>query len=628
MKNLQRLLVLFALFACNVLMFSQSRKNTFDIKGGHFLLNGKAFSIHSGEMHYPRIPQEYWKHRLQMMKAMGLNAVTTYVFWNYHEESPGKWNWSGEKDLKKFIKTAQEVGLYVIIRPGPYVCAEWEFGGYPWWLQNIKGLKIREDNDLFLAETKKYLSQLYTQVKDLQITNGGPVIMIQAENEFGSFVAQRKDVSLQSHRAYNAKIVKQLKDIGFNVPMFTSDGSWLFEGGSVVGALPTANGEDNIENLKKVVNQYNNNQGPYMVAEFYPGWLAHWAEKFPRVDASTVARQTDKYLKNDVSFNYYMIHGGTNFGFTSGANYDKNHDIQPDLTSYDYDAPITEAGWRTPKYDSLRAVIGKYTKAKLPEVPAPIKVIEVKDIKLNKLYNFFNYAEGQETVKGDKPQTFEELNQGHGYVLYRRHFNQPISGTLDLKGLRDYATVYINGEKVGELNRYYNQYTMPIDIPFNSTLEILVENWGRINYGAKITENTKGIISPVKIGDTEITGNWEMTKLPFPDQFASTIKAKSTDSGKQAQLKDVPTLYQGEFDLQEAGDTFIDMQNWGKGVIFINGRNIGRFWRVGPQQTLYIPGVWLKKGKNEIIIFDQLNQKVQNSVSTVKTPILDQLVKQ
>ena len=275
MKNLQRLLVLFVLFACNVLIFSQSKKSTFEIKNGHFLLNGKPFSIHSGEMHYPRIPQEYWKHRLQMMKAMGLNAVTTYVFWNYHEESPGKWNWSGEKDLKKFIKTAQEVGLYVIIRPGPYVCAEWEFGGYPWWLQNIKGLKIREDNNLFLAETQKYITQLYNQVKDLQITNGGPVIMVQAENEFGSFVAQRKDIPLASHRTYNAKIVKQLKDAGFSVPMFTSDGSWLFEGGSVVGALPTANGEDNIENLKKVVNQYNNNQGPYMVAEFYPGWLAH-----------------------------------------------------------------------------------------------------------------------------------------------------------------------------------------------------------------------------------------------------------------------------------------------------------------------------------------------------------------
>lgn len=627
MKNLQRLLVLFVLFACNVLIFSQSKKSTFEIKNGHFLLNGKPFSIHSGEMHYPRIPQEYWKHRLQMMKAMGLNAVTTYVFWNYHEESPGKWNWSGEKDLNKFIKTAQEVGLYVIIRPGPYVCAEWEFGGYPWWLQNIKGLKIREDNDQFLAETQKYITQLYNQVRDLQITNGGPVIMVQAENEFGSFVAQRKDIPLASHRTYNAKIVKQLKDAGFSVPMFTSDGSWLFEGGSVVGALPTANGEDNIENLKKVVNQYNNNQGPYMVAEFYPGWLGHWAEKFPRVDASTVARQTDKYLKNDVSFNYYMVHGGTNFGFTNGANYDKNHDIQPDLTSYDYDAPITEAGWRTPKYDSLRAVISKYTKAKLPEVPAPIKVIDIKDIKLSKLYNFFNYAEGQQVVKGDKPLSFEELNQGHGYVLYRRHFNQPISGTLDLKGLRDYATIYINGEKVGELNRYYNQYTMPIDIPFNSTLEILVENWGRINYGSRINENTKGIISAVKIGDTEITGNWEMTKLPFPDQFASTIKAKPVEGSKQAQLKDIPVLYQGEFELTEAGDTFIDMQNWGKGVIFVNGRNIGRFWKVGPQQTLYIPGVWLKKGKNEIIIFDQLNQKVQSTVSTVKTPILDQLVK-
>ncbi|KAF5305984.1 hypothetical protein FQR65_LT18627 [Abscondita terminalis] len=359
-----------------------------------------------------------------MMKAMGLNAITTYVFWNYHEESPGKWNWSGEKDLKKFIKTAQEVGLYVIIRPGPYVCAEWEFGGYPWWLQNIKGLKIREDNDQFLAETQKYITQLYNQ----------------AENEFGSFVVQRKrDIPLASHRAYNAKITVQ---------------DYLKEE-VLQELLPTANGlKIIIKNLKKAVKKYNNNRGPYMVAEFYPGWLAHWAEKFPRVDAGTVARQTDKYLKNDVSFNFYMVHGGTNFGFTSGANYDKNHDIQPDLTSYDYDAPITEAGWRTPKYDSLRAVISRHTKARLPEVPAPIKVIDINIINLNRLYNLLQLCRRNSRFEGDKPLSFEELNQGHGYVLYRRHFNQPVSALLDLKGLRDYATIYINGEKAIEKAGY------------------------------------------------------------------------------------------------------------------------------------------------------------------------------
>ena len=362
-----------------------------------------------------------------------------------------------------------------------------------------------------------------------------------------------------------------------------------------------------------------------MVTEFYPGWLGHWAEKFPRVDAGKIARQTEKYIQNDVSFNFYMVHGGTNFGFTNGANYDKNHDIQPDLTSYDYDAPISEAGWRTPKYDSIRTVLAKYYKGKLPEVPAQAKLIEIKDIKLTKFYNLFDYAAKQEIVQADSPKTFEELNQGHGYVLYRRHFNQPIGGRLDLSGLRDFATIYINGEKVGELNRYYNQYTMDIEIPFNSTLEILVENWGRINYGARINENTKGIIKPIKIGDSEITGDWEMLKLPFPDAISSTFKNTPVDNSQVSKLKDVPTIYQGEFNLNEIGDTFIDMQKWGKGIVFINGRNIGRFWKVGPQQTLYIPGVYLKKGKNDIVIFDQLNQTVQSTISTVKVPILDDL---
>ena len=327
-------------------------KSTFEIKNGHFYRNGKETSILSGEMHYARIPHQYWRHRLQMMKGMGLNTVATYVFWNLHETEPGKWDFTGDKNLAEYIRIAGEENMMVILRPGPYVCAEWEFGGYPWWLQNVKGMEIRRDNAEFLKYTKAYIERLYKEVGDLQCTKGGPIIMVQCENEFGSYVSQRKDIPLEEHRAYNAKIKQQLADAGFNVPLFTSDGSWLFEGGSTKGALPTANGESDIENLKKVVNQYHDGKGPYMVAEFYPGWLMHWAEPFPQISASSIAQQTELYLKNDVSFNYYMVHGGTNFGFTAGANYDKKRDIQPDLTSYDYDAPISEAGWVTPKYDS------------------------------------------------------------------------------------------------------------------------------------------------------------------------------------------------------------------------------------------------------------------------------------
>ena len=596
MKKLRYLLLLLAILPLGT--FAQ-KKISFEIKDGDFYLNGKATPIYSGEMHYSRIPHEYWRHRLQMMKGMGLNTVATYVFWNWHETEPGKWDFEGDKNLAEYIKIAGEEDMMVILRPGPYVCAEWEFGGYPWWLQNIEGMEIRRDNEHFLKYTRLYIERLFKEVGHLQCTNGGPIIMVQCENEFGSYVSQRKDIPLEEHRAYNAKIKQQLADAGFNVPLFTSDGSWLFEGGSTPGALPTANGENNIENLKKVVNEYHNGKGPYMVAEFYPGWLSHWAEPFPQISASRIAKQTEEYIKNNVSFNFYMVHGGTNFAFTAGANYDKRRDIQPDLTSYDYDAPISEAGWVTAKYDSIRNVMKKYVK-NIPDAPAAIPVIEIPSIKLDKVADVLGYTSRIKPISNEEPLTFEQMNQGYGYVLYSRHFNQPISGTLAIPGLRDYAVIYIDGEKVGELNRNTQTYEMEIEVPFNATLQILVENMGRINYGSEIVHNTKGIISPITIAGQPISGNWEMYQLPMSEVPDFTKLGNNNvfknGSSQANRLKDCPVLYEGTFTLDETGDTFIDMEAWGKGIIFINGHNIGRYWKVGPQQTLYIPGVWLKYG--------------------------------
>lgn len=622
MKKLRYLLLLLAILPLGT--FAQ-KKISFEIKDGDFYLNGKATPIYSGEMHYSRIPHEYWRHRLQMMKGMGLNTVATYVFWNWHETEPGKWDFEGDKNLAEYIKIAGEEDMMVILRPGPYVCAEWEFGGYPWWLQNIEGMEIRRDNEHFLKYTKLYIERLFKEVGHLQCTNGGPIIMVQCENEFGSYVSQRKDIPLEEHRAYNAKIKQQLADAGFNVPLFTSDGSWLFEGGSTPGALPTANGENNIENLKKVVNEYHDGKGPYMVAEFYPGWLSHWAEPFPQISASRIAKQTEEYIKNNVSFNFYMVHGGTNFAFTAGANYDKRRDIQPDLTSYDYDAPISEAGWVTAKYDSIRNVMKKYVK-NIPDAPAAIPVIEIPSIKLDKVADVLGYTSRIKPISNEEPLTFEQMNQGYGYVLYSRHFNQPISGTLAIPGLRDYAVIYIDGEKVGELNRNTQTYEMEIEVPFNATLQILVENMGRINYGSEIVHNTKGIISPITIAGQPISGNWEMYQLPMSEVPDFTKLGNNNvfknGSSQANRLKDCPVLYEGTFTLDETGDTFIDMEAWGKGIIFINGHNIGRYWKVGPQQTLYIPGVWLKKGENKIVIFEQLNETPMTEVKTVKTPIL------
>ncbi|QIY91285.1 glycoside hydrolase family 35 protein [Chryseobacterium gallinarum] len=600
------------------LMFCQ--KGKFGIEDGHFMLNGKPFSIYSGEMHYPRVPSQYWKHRLQMMKAMGLNTVTTYVFWNYHEEEPGKWNFSVEKDLKRFIKTAQEAGLFVIIRPGPYVCAEWEFGGYPWWLQKNKGLEIRRDNQAFLEECENYIRQLAKQIVPLQIDHGGPVIMVQAENEFGSYVAQRKDISLEEHRKYSHKIKEMLLKSGISVPLFTSDGSSLLKGGSIEGALPTANGEGDIDVLKKSINEYTGGKGPYMVAEYYPGWLDHWAEPFVKVSTEEVVKQTELYLKNGVSFNYYMVHGGTNFGFTSGANYDKDHDIQPDLTSYDYDAPISEPGWATPKYKALREIFQKINHEKLPDIPLPAKVITIPEIRFTKINNLFDLIAQKKPIVSNVPLTFEDLNIGNGYVLYRRKFDKDQRGVLDLQGLRDYANIYINGIWKGEVNRVFKKYSLHVDIKAGDELDILVENMGRINYGANIIYNLKGIISPVKINGIEISGNWEMFPLPFDKFPRHNYQSKNIADHS-------PVIQEAEFNLYETGDTFLDMRKLGKGIVFINGRNIGRYWsKVGPQQTLYIPGVWLKKGRNTIQIFEQVFEGTR-SINSIDHPILDQLVK-
>lgn len=604
---------------CGCACAAPAGQHTFAIADGQFLYDGKPTAIYSGEMHYERVPAPYWRHRLKMMKAMGLNAVATYVFWNFHEVAPGKWDWTtDEHNLRKFVQTAQEEDMLVILRPGPYCCAEWEYGGYPWWLQQQEGLVVRCYNQPFLDACRTYVNQLADQVRDLQITHGGPIVMVQAENEFGSYVSQRPDIPLEEHKRYSAAIRQTLIDAGFDIPMFTSDGSWLFEGGAIEGALPTANGEDNVENLKKVVDAYHGGKGPYMVAEFYPGWLDHWNEPFVRVPAENTIRQTQKYLDNGVNFNFYMVHGGTNFGFWAGANYNNETNIQPDITSYDYDAPISEAGWATEKYMGIRELMKKYVKYDVPEVPERIPVVKLPELYFDKTVNVLPLLEQQKPVTADEPLHFEDLGQGFGYVLYRRHFNQPISGVMRVPGIADFATVYVDGKKVGELNRVLDCDSLLIDIPFNSTLDILVENLGRINYGARIVENHKGITQPITIGGSRISGNWNMYGLPLSQMPAVDALPEGYKTG-------CPVYYRAKFTLDKVGDTFLDMEKWGKGIVFVNGHNLGRYWKVGPQQTLYLPGCWLKEGENEVVVFDQLNDHRKYSLSSVTEPVLEKL---
>lgn len=596
----------------------QEEVKTFEIKNGEFLLNKEPIKIYSGEMHYSRIPKEYWRHRLKMVKALGLNTVATCVFWNYHNTAPGTWDFeTGNRNLAEYIRMAHEEGLYVILRPGPYVCAEWEFGGYPWWLQQNPDLVVRSNNKAFLDSCNIYFKKLAEQVKDLQISHGGPIIMVQVENEFGSYVSQRTDISLADHKKYYASIHKMLIDVDFDVPFFTSDGSWLFDNGAIQGVLPTANGEGDIANLKKSVDKHYPN-GPYMVAEYYPGWLDHWGEKFIRLSPQENLEQVKKYLENDINFNIYMVHGGTNFGFTSGANFNENSDIQPDLTSYDYDAPISEAGWATPKYMLIREEFLKHVNYPVPEIPEKIHVIQIPDIDSVTSFDLFERMESNPFIQRDRPSTFEELNQGHGYLVYSMHFPEATKGVLKIDGLRDFALVYVNGTKVGDLNRMLNKYTLDIDIPAQGKLDILVENMGRINYGSEIVNNKKGIISPVFIDSKEITGNWKMVQIPMDNVPDFDGLLSKTRIG-------MPALYKFIFHLDKTGDTFLDMRNWGKGIVFVNGINIGRYWNIGPQQTLYVPGCWLKEGVNEIVVFEQLNSVEQKTLISVKQPILEEL---
>lgn len=588
---------------------SSAQEHTFALGDSVFLLDHKPFQIISGEIHYVRIPDAYWRDRLYKARAMGLNTVTIYCMWNMHEPEPGKWEFTGNEDVARFVREAQRAGLWVIIRPGPYVCAEWEFGGYPWWLLRDKDIQVRSRDPRFMKAAKEYLMQLGRQLAPLQITHGGPILMVQVENEYGSF---------GNDTTYERMIAHDLKDAGFNVPFFTADGDWLFKNAALPGILPGGNGETNPENLKKLVDEYHDGKGPYFVPELYPGWLDHWGHQFIKVPAEQVVKETKGLLDAGVSFNYYMFTGGTNFGFMNGANYTKEEPIQPDITSYDYDAPLSEAGVCTPKYMAIRNLLLDHMtpeeRAKVPPVPAQPQFINIQDIQLTGSASLFDNL--PKPVYSEQPMNMESLNQGYGYVLYRKKLAQGGNGLLKINGLRDYAEIYINGKRVGILNRMYNQDSIEINAPVGARLDILVENLGRINYGHELIHNRKGIIGEVTLNDNVLTG-WDNYSLPFKN--TGHIRFKSNDRNTEA-----PVIYRGNFDIKENESTFLDMTNWGKGIVFVNGHNVGRYWHIGPQQTLYVPGCWLKKGKNTIVIFEQLKGG-KTSVSAIDHPILDQL---
>jgi beta-galactosidase len=618
--KLPAILISALLLGLSINLKAQKATHQFELGDSSFMLDGKPLQMISGEMHCARIPREYWRDRMKMAKAMGLNTIGTYVFWNAHEEVKGKYDFSGNNDIAEFVKIAQEEGLWVVMRPSPYACAEWEFGGYPWWLLKDSNLKVRSKDPAFIDAYKKYIGQLAKQLVPLQVTHGGNILMIQIENEYGSYSDDKSYMDLNRQIFRNA---------GFDGVLFTCDGADQMTKGYLPGYLPAVNGLEDPAAVKSLINKHHDGKGPYYVAEWYPGWFDHWGDKHARVSADDAAKKLNAILAAGISINMYMFHGGTTRAFMNGANMNVKEPYAPQVSSYDYDSPLDEAGNVTEKYLKFRAVIEKHLPSGtvLPPVPSKKATIVIQNIKLSQYADVFTQL--PKPVISREPKTFEDINQAYGFVLYRTTLkNAAQNGLLKIKELRDYATIYINGKQAGVVDRRLGLDSLILtQLPQNTVLDILVENNGRINYGPFLTDNRHGITKEVKLNGQSLY-DWKIYSLPFSGLSGykfSSISTTSPEASKNIQSKQVvhPAFYKGTFNLQTVADTYLDMRGFGKGFVFLNGHNLGKYWQTGPQQTIYIPSVWLKKEGNEIVVFDQLTGGHQQ-ISAIDHPILDQ----
>ena len=614
-------LLIFCLTLATISAYAQKATHIFALGDSTFMLDGKPLQIISGEMHCYRIPRAYWRDRIRKAKAMGLNTIGTYIFWNMHEPIEGKYDFTGNSDIAEFVRIAKEEGMWVIMRPSPYACAEWEFGGYPWWLLKDKTLKVRSKDPKFLKAYHDYVMQLGKQLDPLLVTHGGNILMVQIENEYGSYSNDKEYLDINR---------KMFREAGFDCTLFTCDGPSQMPAGYLPGYLPAVNGLDNPKEVKKLINKYHDGKGPYYIAEWYPGWFDSWGSPHHTSNLQEDAGKLDTVLANGISINLYMFHGGTTRGFMNGANMSRRDPYSPQTSSYDYDAPLDEAGNPTPKYFMFREIIQKHLPPgeKLPPVPVSNTAISIKDIKLTHWAPLFSNL--PQPIISDKPLCFEDLNQGYGFVLYRTTLKNAMSGLLKVKEMRDFSTVYVNGKKVAVLDRHFKQDSVQLnDVPAGATLDILVENNGRINYGPYLTDNRQGITEKVTLGGTELTG-WKMYKFPFirlPELKYLAVGAHMVPGWHTTVVSDGPALYKGTFNLTKPGDTYLDMSDFGKGFVFLNGHNLGKYWYIGPQQTLYVPKSWLKVGQNEIEIFDELKGG-HTSINALDKPILNKVVKE
>lgn len=592
---------------------------------GTFLLNGEPFIVKAAELHYPRIPRPYWEHRIRQVKALGMNTVCLYVFWNAHELKPDQFDFTGQNDLREFVNICHKNGLKVILRPGPYVCAEWEMGGLPWWLLKKKNIKLRDNDPYFLERVEKFQKAVADQVGGLTIKNGGPIIMVQVENEYGSYATNKKYVS-------NIRDMLR-QNFGNEITMFQCDWSSNFQNNGLEDLIWTMNFGTgaNIDNQFRRLKELRPDS-PLMCSEFWSGWFDKWGAEHETRPADVMIAGIDEMLSKGISFSLYMTHGGTNWGHWAGAN---SPSYAPDVTSYDYDAPISESGGITPKYLKLRDALAKYYpggKRAMPPIPKTIPTMTLPRIEFKEVAPIFNNLP---QPKSDKDiRSIENYDQGFGSVLYATTLPAlPEGGTLRVDEAHDYAQVFVDGEFIGALDRRLNEKCLALPAcKRGARLEILVECLGRVNFSHTIYDY-KGITNRVEVekreGQHQFVCNlkdWEVYNIEDDYDFYKSMNYGQLvmDSLTQRGPRGV---YRASFKISgKPADTFMDFSTWGKGLVYVNGHPMGRIWEIGPQQTLYIPGCWLKSGENEIIVFDIIGP-TKAETRGLEKPIIDQLRK-
>ena len=599
--------------------------HSFAVEGNHFALDGKPFQVVSGELHYARIPPEYWHARLKMARAMGLNTIATYVFWNVHEPSPGVYDFSGQYDLAAFIKAAQEEGLYVLLRAGPYSCAEWEFGGFPAWLLKDPRMRtaLRSNDDAFMVPAERWIKRLAQETAPLLIANGGPILAVQVENEYGNFGPSPGD---QPH-AYMEHMLKIFQSTGYkDALLYTVDPSKALANGSLDGILAgvnfgTGSSEQGLARLAAL-----RPGQPLFATEYWPGWFDLFGHPHETRPVAPQLKDIENVLSRGGSINIYMFHGGTNFGMMAGASASTGN-YRGNVTSYDYDAPLDEAGHTTPKFFAYRDLILKYTHGPKLPVPEVAPVVAIPEFRLNRGQTL--WSEMRKPVASETPLTMEQVGQAYGYILYSTVLPAAVDGQpLVIDPVHDYAQVYLHNSEapaaldreldttlVGTLDRHYNQTTVSLTAKAGARLDILVENTGRLNSTKNMRNEWKGIQSAT-LGGKPLTG-WRIWPLPMPDnQDAGPVQYDPFP-------RKSPSFYYATFNLAQTGDTFLDVSALGKGLIWINGHALGRFWNIGPQQTLYVPAPWLKQGQNKVVVFDLFPAAKPPTLVGRTKPILD-----